>query len=134
MNFIITKQGALFALMLIVALFAYIYITSPILDFIKVFGCSLSLLLFLIAMQARLCKHIDTKQLSADWALLFVGACGLSFFVFFWDLSAGCVSNKAWWALIIGVLFHVIGLACWYGQNLLNKKRKTANQGGFFME
>lgn len=126
MNFIITKQGALFALMLIVALFAYIYITSPILDFIKVFGCSLSLLLFLIAMQARLCKHIDTKQLGADWALLFVGACGLSFFVFFWDLSAGCVSNKAWWALIIGVLCHVVGLVFWYGQNLLNKKRKTA--------
>lgn len=127
MKFVITKQGALFALMLIVALFAYIYITSPILDFIKVFGCSLSLLLFLIAMQARLCKHIDTKQLGADWALLFVGACGLSFFVFFWDLSAGCVSNKAWWALIIGVLCHVIGLVFWYGQNLLNKKRKTAN-------
>lgn len=127
MNFIVTKQGALFALMLIVALFAYIYITSPILDFIKVFGCSLSLLLFLIAMQARLCKHIDTKQLGADWALLFVGACGLSFFVFFWDLSAGCVSNKAWWALIIGVLCHVIGLVFWYGQNLLNKKRKSAN-------
>lgn len=127
MNFIVTKQGALFALMLIVALFAYIYITSPILDFIKVFGCSLSLLLFLIAMQARLCKHIDTKQLGADWALLFVGACGLSFFVFFWDLSAGCVSNKAWWALIIGVLCHVVGLIFWYGQNLLNKKRKTAN-------
>ena len=127
MNFIITKHGALFALMLIVALFAYIYITSPILDFIKVFGCSLSLLLFLIAMQARLCKHIDTKQLGADWALLFVGACGLSFFIFFWDLSAGCVSNKAWWALIIGVLCHVIGLVFWYGQNLLNKKRKAAN-------
>lgn len=126
MKFVITKQGALFALMLIVALFAYIYITSPILDFIKVFGCSLSLLLFLIAMQARLCKHIDTKQLGADWALLFVGACGLSFFVFFWDLSAGCVSNKAWWALIIGVLFHVIGLACWYGQNLINNRRQTA--------
>ena len=121
MKFVITKQGALFALMLIVALFAYIYITSPMLDFIKVFGCSLSLLLFLIAMQARLCKHIDTKQLGADWALLFVGACGLSFFVFFWDLSAGYVSNKAWWALIIGVLCHVIGLAFWYGQNLLNK-------------
>lgn len=127
MKLTITKHGALFALMLIVALFAYIYITSPILDFIKVFGCSLSLLLFLIAMQARLCKHIDTKQLGADWALLFVGACGLSFFIFFWDLSAGCVSNKAWWALIIGVLCHVIGLACWYGQNLLNKKRKAAN-------
>lgn len=127
MKFVVTKQGALFALMLIVALFAYIYITSPILDFIKVFGCSLSLLLFLIAMQARLCKHIDTKQLGADWALLFVGACGLSFFVFFWDLSAGCVSNKAWWALIIGVLCHVVGLVFWYGQNLLNKKRKAAN-------
>lgn len=126
MKFVITKQGALFALMLIVALFAYLYITSPMLDFIKVFGCSLSLLLFLIAMQARLCKHIDTKQLGADWALLFVGACGLSFFVFFWDLSAGCVSNKAWWALIIGMLCHVIGLVFWYGQNLINKKRKTA--------
>ena len=127
MNFIITKQGALFALMLIVALFAYIYITSPILDFIKVFGCSLSLLLFLIAMEARLCKHIDTKQLGADWALLFVGACGLSFLIFFWDLSAGYVSNKAWWALIIGVLFHVVGLACWYGQNLINNRRQAAN-------
>ena len=127
MKFVITKQGAVFALILIVALFAYLYITSPILDFIKVFGCSLSLLLFLIAMQARLCKHIDTKQLGADWALLFVGACGLSFFVFFWDLSAGCVSNKAWWALIIGVLCHVIGLACWYGQNLINNRRQTAN-------
>ena len=127
MKFVITKQGALFALMLIVALFAYIYITSPILDFIKVFGCSLSLLLFLIAMEARLCKHIDTKQLGADWALLFVGACGLSFLIFFWDLSAGYVSNKAWWALIIGVLFHVIGLACWYGQNLINNRRQAAN-------
>lgn len=126
MKFVITKQGALFALMLIVALFAYLYITSPMLEFIKVFGGSLSLLLFLIAMQARLCKHIDTKQLGADWALLFVGACGLSFFVFFWDLSTGCVSNKAWWALIIGVLCHVIGLVFWYGQNLLNKKRKAA--------
>ena len=126
MNLTITKHGAVFALLLIVALFAYTYITSPILDFIRVFGCSLSLLLFLIAMQARLCKHIDTKQLGADWALLFVGACGLSFFVFFWDLSTGYVSNKAWWALIIGVLFHVIGLVFWYGQNLLNKKRKTA--------
>ena len=127
MNFIVTKQGALFALMLIVALFAYLYITSPMLEFIKVLGCALSALLFVIAMQARVCKRIDTKQLGADWALLFVGACGLSFFVFFWDLSAGCVSNKAWLALIIGVLFHVVGLACWYGQNLLNKKRKTAN-------
>ena len=127
MKFVVTKQGALFALMLIVALFAYIYITSPILDFIKVFGCSLSLLLFLIAMEARLCKHIDTKQLGADWALLFVGACGLSFLIFFWDLSAGYVSNKAWWALIIGVLFHVIGLACWYGQNLINNRRQAAN-------
>ena len=123
MKLTITKQGALFALMLIVALFAYIYITSPILDFIKVFGGSLSLLLFLIAMEARLCKHIDTKQLGADWALLFVGACGLSFFVFFWGLSVGSVPNKAWWALIIGVLCHVIGLACWYGQNYLNAKR-----------
>ena len=126
-KFTVTKHGALFALMLIVALFAYLYITSPMLDFIKVLGCSLSLLLFLIAMQARLCKHIDTKQLGADWALLFVGACGLSFFIFFWDLSAGCVSNKAWWALIIGVLCHVVGLVFWYGQNLLNKKRKAAN-------
>ena len=127
MKFVITKQGALFALMLIVALFAYIYITSPILDFIKVFGCSLSLLLFLIAMQARVCKRIDTTQLGADWALLFVGACGLSFLIFFWDLSAGYVSNKAWWALIIGVLFHVVGLACWYGQNLINNRRQAAN-------
>ena len=126
MKFVITKQGALFTLMLIVALFAYIYITSPMLDFIKVFGCSLSLLLFFIAMQARIFKHIDTKHLGADWALLFVGACGLSFFVFFWDLSAGCVSNKSWGALIIGVLFHVIGLACWYGQNLINNRRKAA--------
>ena len=123
MKFVITKQGALFALMLIVALFAYIYITSPMLDFIRVFGGSLSLLLFLIAMQARLCKHIDTKQLGADWALLFVGACGLSFFVFFWDLSSGYVSPKDWWAFIIGVLCHVIGLAFWYGQNYLNAKR-----------
>lgn len=123
MKFVITKQGALFALMLIVALFAYIYITSPILDFIRVFGCSLSLLLFLIAMQARLCKRIDTKQLGADWALLFVGACGLSFFVFFWDLSVNCISHKAWWALIIGVLCHVVGLVFWYGQNYLNAKR-----------
>ena len=126
MKFVITKHGALFALMLIVALFAYLYITSPMLDFIKVFGCSLSLLLFLIAMQARFCKHIDTTQLGADWAVRFVGACGLSFFVFFWDLSAGYVSNKAWWALIIGVLFHVIGLACWYGQNLINNRRQAA--------
>ena len=109
MKLIITKQGALFALMLFVALFAYLYITSPMLDFIKVFGCSLSLLLFLIAMQARICKHIDTTQLGVDWALLFVGACGLSFLVFFWDLPTGCVSNKAWLALIIGVLCHVIG-------------------------
>ena len=123
MKFVITKQGALFALRLIVALFAYIYITSPMLDVIKVFGCSLSLLLFLIAMQARICKHIDTKQLGADWALLFVGACGLSFFIFFWDLSVNFISHKAWWALITGVLFHVIGLACWYGQNYLNAKR-----------
>lgn len=128
MKFIVTKQGALFALMLIVALFAYIFITSPLLDFIKVLGGSLSLLLFLIAMQARLCKHIDTKQLGADWALLFVGACGLSFLVFFWGLSAGCVSAKAWWALIIGVLCHVIGLSFWYGQNLLNNRRNTINQ------
>ena len=127
MKLTIKKQGALFALMLIVALFAYIYITSPILYFIKVFGCSLSLLLFLIAMEARLCKHIDTKQLGADWALLFVGACGLSFLIFFWDLSAGYVSNKAWWALIIGVLFHVVGLACWYGQNLINNRRQAAD-------
>ena len=126
MKFIVTKQGALFALMLIVALFAYIFITSPLLDFIKVLGGSLSLLLFLIAMQARVCKRIDTKQLGADWALLFVGACGLAFFVFFWDLSTGCISNRAWWALIIGVLCHVIGLVFWYGQNLLNKKRKAA--------
>ena len=126
-KFTVTKQGALFALMLIVALFAYLYITSPMLDFIKVFGCSLSLLLFLIAMQARICKHIDTKQLGADWALLFVGACGLSFFVFFWDLGGGRVSDKAWWALIVGVLYHVIGLACWYGQNLINNRRKAAN-------
>ena len=124
MKLTITKHGAVFALIFIVALFAYLYITSPMLDFIKVFGCSLSLLLFLIVMQARFCKHIDTKQLGADWALRFVGACGLSFFIFFWDLSSGYVSNKAWWALIIGVLFHVIGLACWYGQNYLNAKRR----------
>ena len=126
MNLTITKHGAVFALILIVALFAYLYITSPMLDFIKVLGCTLSALLFCIAMQARVCKRIDTTQLGADWALLFVGACGLSFFVFFWGLSVGSVPNKAWWALIIGVLCHVIGLACWYGQNLLNKKRKTA--------
>ena len=123
MKLTITKHGALFALMLIVALFAYLYITSPMLEFIKVFGCVLSALLFCIAMQARLCKHIDTKQLGADWALLFVGACGLSFFVFFWDLGGGRVSDKAWWALIIGVLFHVVGQACWYWQNYLNAKR-----------
>ena len=127
MNLTITKHGAVFALLLIVALFAYTYITSPILDFIRVFGCSLSLLLFLIAMQARVCKRIDTTQLGADWALLFVGACGLSFFVFFWDLGGGRVSDKAWWALIVGVLCHVIGLACWYGQNLINNRRKAAN-------
>ena len=123
MKLTITKQGELFALMLIVALFAYLYITSPILEFIKVFGCALSALLFCIAMQARVCKRIDTTQLGADWALLFVGACGLSFFIFFWDLAWGHVSEKAWWALIIGVLFHVVGLACWYGQNYLNAKR-----------
>jgi len=123
MKFTVTKQGALFALMLIVALFAYIYITSPMLEFIKVLGCALSVLLFFIAMQARLCKHIDTKQLGADWALLFAGACGLSFFIFSWDLGGGRVSDKAWWALIIGMLCHVIGLACWYGQNYLNAKR-----------
>ena len=123
MNFIVTKQGALFALMLIVALFAYLYITSPMLEFIKVLGCALSVLLFCIAMQMRVSKRINTTQLGADWALLFVGACGLSFFIFFWDLSAGCVSNKAWLALIAGVLYHVIGLACWYGQNYLNAKR-----------
>ena len=127
MKLTITKHGAFFALILIVALFAYLYITSPMLEFIKLLGCTLSALLFSIAMQARVCKRIDTTQLGADWALLFVGACGLSFFIFFWDLSVGSVSNKAWLALIVGVLFHVIGLACWYGQNLLNKKRKTAN-------
>ena len=126
-KFTVTKQGALFALMLIVALFAYLYITSPMLEFIKVLGCVLSALLFCIAMQARVCKRIDTTQLGADWALLFVGACGLSLFVFFWDLSSGYVSPKAWWALIIGVLCHVIGLACWYGQNLINNRRKAAN-------
>ena len=123
MKFVITKHGALFALMLIVALFAYLYITSPMLDFIKVFGCALSALLFCIAMQARVCKRINTTQLGADWALLFVGACGLSFFIFVWDLGGGRVSDKAWLALIIGMLCHVIGLACWYGQNYLNAKR-----------
>ena len=123
MKLTVTKYWALFALMLIVALFAYLYITSTMLYFIRVLGCALSALLFSIAMQARVCKRINTTQLGADWALLFVGACGLSFFIFFWDLSAGCVSNKAWWALIIGVLFHVVGLACWYGQNYLNAKR-----------
>ena len=123
MNLTITKYGAVFALILIVALFAYLYITSPMLEFIKLLGCTLSALLFSIAMQARVCKRINTTQLGADWALLFVGACGLSFFIFFWDLSAGYVSNKAWLALIIGVLFHVVGLACWYGQNYLNAKR-----------
>ena len=123
MNLTITKHGAVFALILIAALFAYLYITSPMLEFIKVLGCTLSALLFCIAMQARVCKRIDTTHLGADWALLFVGACGLSFFVFFWDLSVGSVPNKAWWALIIGVLCHVIGLACWYGQNYLNAKR-----------
>ena len=127
MNLTITKHGALFSLVLIVALFAYLYITSPMLEFIKLLGCALSALLFSIAMQARVCKRIDTTQLGADWALLFVGACGLSFFIFFWDLGGGRVSDKAWWALIIGMLCHVIGLACWYGQNLLNKKRKAAN-------
>ena len=124
MKLTVTKHGALFALMLIVALFAYLYITSPMLEFIKVLGCALSALLFCIAMQARVCKRIDTTQLGADWALLFVGACGLSFFVFFWDLNTGHVSSKAWLALIIGVLCHVIGLACWYGQNMLNNRRK----------
>lgn len=123
MKLTVTKHGAFFALILIVALFAYLYITSPMLEFIKLLGCTLSALLFSIAMQARVCKRIDTTQLGADWALLFVGACGLSFFIFFWDLSAGYVSNKAWLALIIGVLFHVVGLACWYGQNYLNAKR-----------
>ena len=123
MKLTVTKHGAFFALILIVALFAYLYITSPMLEFIKLLGCTLSALLFSIAMQARVCKRIDTTQLGADWALLFVGACGLSFFVFFWGLSVGSVSNKAWWALIIGVLCHVIGLACWYGQNYLNAKR-----------
>ena len=123
MKLTVTKHGAVFALILIVALFAYLYITSPMLEFIKILGCVLSALLFCIAMQARVCKRIDTTQLGADWALLFVGACGLSFFVFFWGLSVGSVSDKAWWALIIGVLFHVIGLACWYGQNYLNAKR-----------
>ena len=126
MKFVITKHGALFALMLIVALFAYLYITSPMLEFIKVLGCALSALLFCIAMQARVCKRIDTTQLGADWALLFVGACGLSFFIFFWDLGCGRVSDKAWWALIVGVLCHVIGLACWYGQNLINNRRQAA--------
>ena len=106
MKFVITKQGALFALMLIVALFAYIYITSPILDFIKVFGCSLSLLLFLIAMEARLCKHIDTKQLGADWALLFVGACGLSFFIFFWDRYFLWCRSFHWINLYFSVYRH----------------------------
>ena len=72
MKFTVTKQGALFALMLIVALFAYLYITSPMLEFIKVLGCALSALLFCIAMQARVCKRINTTQLGADWALLFV--------------------------------------------------------------
>ena len=123
MKLTVTKHGAFFALILIVALFAYLYITSPMLEFIKLLGCTLSALLFSIAMQARVCKRIDTTQLGADWALLFVGACGLSFFVFFWGLSVGSVPNKAWWALIIGVLCHVIGLACWYGQNYLNAKR-----------
>ena len=123
MKLTVTKQWAIFALMLIVALFAYLYITSPMLEFIKVLGCALSALLFVIAMQARVCKRINTTQLGADWALLFVGACGLAFFVFFWDLACGRVSEKAWWALITGVLFHVIGLACWYGQNYLNAKR-----------
>ena len=123
MNLTITKYGAVFALILIVALFAYLYITSPMLEFIKLLGCTLSALLFSIAMQERVCKRIDKKQLWADWALLFVGACGLSFFVFFWDLGGGRVSDKAWWALIVGVLCHVIGLACWYGQNYLNAKR-----------
>ena len=123
MKLTVTKHGAFFALILIVALFAYLYITSPMLEFIKLLGCTLSALLFSIAMQARVCKRIDTTQLGADWALLFVGACGLSFFVFFWGLSVGSVPNKAWLALIIGVLFHVIGLACWYGQNYLNAKR-----------
>lgn len=123
-KFTVTKQGALFALMLIVALFAYLYITSPMLEFIKVLGCALSALLFCIAMQARVCKRINTTQLGADWALLFVGACGLAFFVFFWDLSSGHVSQKAWWALIVGVLCHVIGLSFWYGQNILNNRRK----------
>ena len=126
MKLTVTKQSALFALILIVALFAYLYITSPMLEFIKVLGCALSALLFVIDMQARVCKRINTTQLGADWALLFAGACGLAFFVFFWDLSAGCVSDKAWWALIIGVLCHVVGLVFWYGQNLLNKKRKAA--------
>ena len=123
MKLTVTKHGAFFALILIVALFAYLYITSPMLEFIKLLGCTLSALLFSIAMQARVCKRINTTQLGADWALLFVGACGLSFFIFFWDLSVGSVPNKAWLALIVGVLFHVIGLACWYGQNYLNAKR-----------
>lgn len=128
MKFVVTKQVALFALMLILALFAYLYITSPMLEFIKVLGCVLSALLFCIAMQARVCKRINTTQLGADWALLFVGACGLSFFVFFWDLNTGHVSAKAWLALIIGVLCHVVGLAFWYGQNLINNQRNTISQ------
>lgn len=128
MNFKVSKHMLVFTIVLIVALCAYACITSPLLQAIKVVGCALSALLFMIAMQARIGKSINTKNLGADWALLFVGACGLSFFVFFWDLKSGIVSTKAWWALITGILCHVVGLACWYGQNYVNMTRKKRGE------
>lgn len=125
MKLLTRKYEYLFILILLIAVAAYLYSTSPMLNFIKFIGCILSALLFAIAMQARVCKRIDTTQLGADWALLFTGACGLSFIVFFYDLSEGYISTKAWLALITGLLCHVLGLACWYGQNLLNNHRKN---------
>lgn len=125
MKLLRSKYEYIFILILLVAVSAYLYITSPMLNFIKFTGCALSTLLFAISMQARICKRIDTTQLGADWALLFIGACGLSFVVFFYDLSEGYISIKAWIALMLGLLCHVLGLACWYGQNLLNNHRKN---------
>lgn len=84
------------------------------LEFVRVFGLCVSLILTGFALYVRYSKKLDTTALAADWSLLLIAAAGLCMSGYFYWLPFPHLLAQRGWIVSLAVCLYIDALLVWY--------------------
>ena len=84
------------------------------LEFVRVFGLCVSLILIGFALYVRYSKKLDTTALAADWSLLLIAAAGLCMAGYFYWLPFPHLLAQRVWIVSLAVCLYIAALLVWY--------------------